>query len=106
MPRSALVVTSIAAPNKVLELLAKGAAEHEIPFYLIGDATSPPDFHLDGCNYFGIERQRDTGLRFAQRCPLRHYARKNIGYLLAMRDGAEIILETDDDNLPRAGFLE
>ncbi len=104
MPRSALVVTSIAAPNKVLELLAKGAAEHEIPFYLIGDATSPPDFHLDGCNYFGIERQRDTGLRFAQRCPLRHYARKNIGYLLAMRDGAEIILETDDDNLPREAF--
>ena len=32
--------------------------------------------------------------------PLYNYSRKNIGYLLAMRDGAEVIVETDDDNRP------
>ena len=36
--------------------------------------------------------------------PEKHYARKNIGYLLAIRDGAEIIIETDDDNVPMTNF--
>ena len=29
---------------------------------------------------------------------------ENLGYLLAMRDGAEVIVETDDDNRPLEGF--
>jgi hypothetical protein len=32
--------------------------------------------------------------------PVRHYSRKNIGYLIAMNSGAECIYETDDDNRP------
>jgi len=51
-----------------------------------------------------LKAQRDSGLAYAKICPERHYARKNIGYLLACRDGAEVIIETDDDNLPRPGF--
>jgi hypothetical protein len=31
-----------------------------------------------------------------------HYARKNIGYLLAIRAGADCLYETDDDNEPKA----
>lgn len=34
--------------------------------------------------------------------PAKHYSRKNIGYLLAIRDGASEIVETDDDNFPYA----
>ena len=41
---------------------------------------------------------------FAKLCPFGHYARKNIGYLAAVAGGAEIIVETDDDNLPMSGF--
>jgi hypothetical protein len=43
-------------------------------------------------------------LTFARQCPIRSYARKNIGYLLAMRAGASVLIETDDDNFPRADF--
>jgi len=39
-------------------------------------------------------------------CPIRHYARKNIGYLLAIRNGASTILETDDDNIPYRQFWD
>ena len=31
--------------------------------------------------------------------------RKNIGYLLAMREGANLIVETDDDNHPKPSFF-
>lgn len=29
---------------------------------------------------------------------------KNIGYLLAISEGAEVIIETDDDNIPTQEF--
>ena len=100
----ALVVTSIASPNHALESLARGALEHGFNFILIGDESSPDDFRLEGCRYYSLNEQRTLDLRLAQLCPTRHYARKNLGYLLALQEGANLILETDDDNLPGPGF--
>ena len=37
-------------------------------------------------------------------CLKKHYGRKNIGYLLAIRNGATVILETDDDNYAHPEF--
>ena len=104
--KTAIVVTSIAAPNRVLRELADGCRRRQQSFYVIGDAASPADFQLDGCDFYSLARQRDTGLRTAELCPERHYARKNVGYLQAIRDGAACIVETDDDNLPLANFWE
>ena len=103
-PKTALLVTSIAAPNDVLRSLAAGSKEHDVRFIMIGDVPSPKDFQLDGCDFYSLDRQAQTGLRTAELVPKRHYARKNIGYLLAAREGAELIIETDDDNFPREGF--
>ncbi len=38
--------------------------------------------------------------RIAELIPVNHYCRKNLGYIYAIRKGAEVILETDDDNIP------
>jgi hypothetical protein len=99
-----LVVTSIAPPNPVLRALAEGCGERGHQFIVIGDEPSPRDFRIQGCDFYGLEEQYETGLRFARLCPTRHYARKNLGYLLAMRAGARVIVETDDDNIPREEF--
>ena len=101
-----VVVTSISAPNGVLRELATGARRHGSRFYVIGDVPSPRDFSIEGCDFYDLDRQRKTGLRFAELCPTRSYARKNIGYLLAMQDGADRIIETDDDNYPRSSFWQ
>lgn len=95
-----LVVTSIASPNDALRRLAAGAQENQVEFILIGDVSSPDRFELEGCKFFSIRDQLARGFEFAKACPKKHYARKNIGYLLAIRNGADVILETDDDNLP------
>ena len=100
----ALVVTSIAAPNAVLRALAEGSLRHNVHFYNIGDSKTPAGFALDGCDYYSLERQRASGLAYAALCPERSYTRKNIGYLLAIRDGARVLIETDDDNFPRDPF--
>ncbi len=105
-PRVSVVVTSIASPNRILTAIANGCREHRQRFYVIGDVSSPPDFHLTGCEFFSLQRQYDSGFRTAREAPTRHYARKNVGYLQAIRDGASIIVETDDDNEPGSGFWQ
>ena len=102
--RTALVVTSISAPNPVLKSLATGAAKHGVDFIVIGDEKSPRDFSLDGCRFLDIAQQKALAFAFARKCPTRHYARKNIGYLLAWQAGVECIVETDDDNFPEEAF--
>jgi len=99
-----LVVTSIARPTDSMVKLAEGARSHGYRFLCIGDVTSPGDFSLPGCEFFDLDAQSDTGFSYATAALLRHYARKNIGYLVAMRDGARILLETDDDNAPLDSF--
>ncbi len=102
--RAALVVTSISAPNRILKSLAEGARQHQIPFYLIGDSKSPADFCLPGCEFYSLESQTQLEFQYARVVPARHYSRKNIGYLLAVSAGAEVIIETDDDNHPTREF--
>jgi len=104
VPDRAVVVTSISAPNKVLSAIARGCQENDLSFIVVGDIPSPQDFQLDGCEFLSIEKQSSLGLKTVANCPQRHYARKNIGYLLAMRNGAQVIVETDDDNLPLKNF--
>jgi len=104
--RIAVVVTSIAGPNEALRKLAAGCTDRGHYFTVIGDAASPADFSLDGCDFYSLERQKQTGLEFAQNCPTKHYARKNIGYLLAIKNGSTVIIETDDDNIPLDNFRQ
>lgn len=101
-----IIVTSIAEPNNILRQLAQGCSEREYHFIVIGDQASPAEFHIDGCDFYSLKRQKQTKLKFAQLCPTKHYARKNIGYLLAIRDGASIVIETDDDNIPYRQFWD
>jgi hypothetical protein len=101
-----LVITSIAEPTPALQALAATAQARNFDFILIGDEASPASFELEGCDFYGIDRQRELELDFARVCPTRHYARKNIGYLLAMQRGAPVILETDDDTVASDRFWQ
>lgn len=101
---TSLVITSINPPNAALRELAAGCIEHGWGFVLAGDSKSPADFNLEGCRFLSLEAQRRSGFALGEICPDRSYTRKNIGYLEAMRTGAEAIVETDDDNHPDGGF--
>jgi hypothetical protein len=61
---------------------------------------------LEGATFLNIDAQNSSGFHLAKLCPTQHYARKNIAYLVAIRDGAKLIIETDDDNLPYSTFWE
>lgn len=107
MKNTALVITSIAnESHPVLNQYAIESAQHEVPFIVVGDTKSPNSFNLKGCDFYSLQRQQTLGFELAKTLPAKHYSRKNIGYLVAMKNGAEVIVETDDDNLPMGGFWD
>lgn len=106
MMSTTLVVTSIHAPNAALRQLAEGCIQHGWKFIVAGDSKSPADFALEGSQFLSLEDQRRSGFELGRICPERSYTRKNLGYLSAIRAGAAVIVETDDDNLPRETFWQ
>ncbi len=100
--KTSLIITSISAPNAVMKSFADESLKRNIDFIVIGDVKTPADFKLDGCRYFSISEQEKLNFNLAKVLPKKHYSRKNIGYLLAKNQ--EVIIETDDDNFPRAEF--
>jgi hypothetical protein len=101
---ASVVVTTIASPNESLNSLAKGCMESGYNFIVVGDISSPSEFNIDGCDYYSYEEQLKLEMKYPKLCPQRHYARKNIGYLLAIREKMNIIIDTDDDNNPYSSF--
>lgn len=107
MKNTFLIITSIAKQDHpVLMQFADESKKHNIPFIVIGDTKSPSQFVLEGCDYYSIERQQSLNFALKDDLPFKHYARKNLGYLIAMSKGADVIIETDDDNYPLHDFWE
>ncbi len=99
---SSLIITSIAAPNAAMKMYAEKCKNLGTEFIVVGDVSSPEKFQLDGCRFLSIEEQRKLPFKLAKILPEKHYARKNIGYLLAKEKN--YIIETDDDNFPKENF--
>lgn len=103
--KTAIVITTISNPTRGLRALAVGAGEHQMGFFVVGDMKTPKTFDLGGCHYWPLDHQLYS-FRLANVAPTNSYTRKNIGYLLAMRNKAEVIIETDDDNIPMDSFWQ
>jgi hypothetical protein len=101
---TSLVVTTISAPTRAMVQFKAGSCFRGMNFIVVGDSGTPADFNLRGSDYYSVSRQLQSDFRYAAAAPLRHYARKNIGYLIAIANGSEIIKESDDDNFPLPDF--
>jgi hypothetical protein len=96
-----VVVTSIFDPTSAVQTLAELDAWELV---VVADEKTPRDWFVEGARLLAVERQRDLPYRLAGLLPWNHYARKTLGYLYAIEAGAQLIWDTDDDNLPRAGW--
>ena len=92
-----IVVTTIQYPTDQLLKLSQIEGWHLL---VVGDKKTPCDWHLDNCTYLSPEKQLSLGYELTNLLPWNHYSRKNIGYLYAIENGAEVIYDTDDDNEP------
>ena len=104
--KTSLIITTINKPNKNIINFSKGSRENKWNFFVIGDKKTPKEFKLNYGQYYSLKDQKKTRLHFSSKCPINSYARKNIGYLLAIKKGSETIVETDDDNCPKNNFFK
>ncbi|RYX86760.1 DUF288 domain-containing protein [bacterium] len=104
MSSKAIVVTTINAPNDAIRDIVREAPDWDL--LIVGDTKTPADWSFPGAQFLDVPAQEALPFHFPRLCPTRHYARKNIGYLQAIKGGATMIAETDDDNLPYEGWLK
>ena len=103
MPGKFIVLTTVNYPTEAVKTIAKNKRDWTI--LAVADKKTPIDWNCQDVRLFSIEEQKEFESKFAQECLFNHYARKNIGYLKAIQEGAEIVVETDDDNIPKENFL-
>lgn len=66
---------------------------------MIGDEKTPEEWWCKNANFYS-----GYGSEFVYKLPVNHYARKNMGYLVAMEQGYDCIYDTDDDNIPNENW--
>lgn len=92
----AAIVTTINPPTSSVRKLSQRAGR----VIVIGDRKGPLEYDVPGCEFYALEEQRSIPSFLERMLPVDHFARKNIGAMLAIRGGASCIYETDDDNAP------
>lgn len=98
-----IVITSIFNPTEAIEKFAQMKDWHVI---VVGDKKSPKDWSYPNCTYLSPEAQQKLDYNILKHLPWNHYCRKLIGYVYAMSQGAEVIYDTDDDNIPLDNWSE
>lgn len=92
-----VVITSIHSPTETVKLLSHWQGWKIV---VIGDKKTPTDWQYDNVDYLSVARQSELFGDFASALPFNRYSRKNLGYIYAIKNNADVIFETDDDNLP------
>lgn len=88
------VITTINSPTKAVEVLYEKFGERLI---VVGDQKTPKDWSYQEALYVSCY----TNEKFSKD---NHYARKNIGYMLAIASGADSIMDIDDDTFPNSNW--
>jgi STELLO glycosyltransferases len=97
MKNKFIVITSINYPS---EAVLKFSQLEDWQVIVVADLKTPEDWQQDNVTILTVEKQLSLPFETAKKLPWNHYARKNLGYLYAIMQGAEILYETDDDNIP------
>ena len=94
------VITTIQEPTPSVRALASRLGAVGTTALIVGDAKGPVRYELAHTELITLDDQRRLPFTIEKLLPTHHYARKNLGYLLAASRKASCIYETDDDNAP------
>lgn len=97
----AIIITTINPPKKEIYEFSKVPGWKLI---CVGDIKTPENWSAENVDYISPQAQDKMFPMFSRLFPWGLYARKNLGYLYAIKMGAQIIAETDDDMLPDKNY--
>lgn len=95
-----LIITTIFPPTEAIKKFSEILRDWTI--VVVGDKKTPSSWQYEKQNiiFLDVKSQLNLGLDIAKAVPFNSYTRKNIGYLYAIKNGADLIAESDDDNIP------
>ena len=91
-----IVTTTI---NNITPALERFDAMSDWHLIVIGDKKTP-DMKLRNGTFIPWQDQSKLGFECEKYIPWNVIQRRNLGYLLAVREGADLIATIDDDNIP------
>jgi len=97
MKTNFVIITSIFKPSEAVQLFAQ---LNDWQLVVVGDSKTPKDWHYPGVVYLSPEDQLNMKSTLIDDLPWKTYTRKMAGYIYAIQNGAKIIADTDDDNIP------
>lgn len=92
-----IIITSIFPPSEAIRRFSR-IKGHQLT--VVGDFKTPKGWSYPAVRFIAAGEQAHLGFRLGRHLPWNHYCRKMLGYLDAMREGATVIVDTDDDNIP------
>jgi hypothetical protein len=67
---------------------------------VVGDKKTPDNWNCIRAKFLSVQDQKHSNYSLAAILPYNHYSRKMVGYLHAIENNADFIIDTDDDNIP------
>lgn len=92
-----IIITTIQPPTEAVIKFAKVKGSRLV---VAGDKKTPAPWKCAGVDYLSPSSQEKLGYKIIKRLPWNHYCRKMAAYIHAAKSGAEMIVDTDDDNIP------
>ena len=102
---NAVVVTTIHEPTKAIKKIIKNKSWK---VYVVGDLKTPHGLYQNHPDiiYLSPEEQHSKYEKISDYIGWNTIQRRNIGFIQAYKDGAEIIATLDDDNIPKKNWGE
>ncbi len=96
-----IVITSIFYPTKAIEAYSE---LEDFNLVVVGDRKTPSDWKFKHVDYLSVADQVSMEYQLSKVLPYDHYSRKMLGYLHAIKNGADVIIDADDDNIPKTDW--
>ncbi len=93
-----IVITSIFNPSEAVFSFSK---MKNYQLIVVGDLKTPKDWSCNNVDYLSLKQQETCDFTLAKLLPHNHYCRKMLGYLKAIENDADYIVDSDDDNIPK-----
>ncbi|HET6847204.1 MAG TPA: hypothetical protein VFH29_10250 [Anaerolineales bacterium] len=101
--RKFAVITTIFEPSLAVRKVAE-LDDWEI--VVVGDKKTPEGWASPRATYLSPTMQDQLPWSMSRVLPWNHYSRKMLGYAHAIQEGADLIADLDDDNIPLANWGE
>lgn len=98
-----IVITSIFEPTEAIEKFSKF---EDWQLVVVGDKKTPEGWEYPNVVYLSPTDQAGLAEELSSSLPWNSYSRKNIGYYYAIKQGADLIADTDDDNIPYENWTD